>query len=274
LAAIGYTASANPLDVLHGFAKSLEASQDHGRAVLEFKRMLFCSRSHQDSMFARLGLMRSLEATGMIREAAFQSEALSNMSLTQAEQENCNWNGLRILTQLPVLDQAREKGYAILEGNPSPQLRIRTLKILVALEITENQPVEAKRWANALDLACYSNPSGLADTVSRFMSRPPSKSPWLAASLSGFVPGLGQAYTGVYGGALNSFLLNALNGYGFIHGFEQGRIGDMVLYLSLFEHFYLGGIKLARARAEDAMLKSSKENRLQALKSVARACPQ
>lgn len=235
--------------------------------------MLFFSRSREDSMLARSGLSRSLEASGMPEEAYSQTRVLLQMASDDLGRERQQWNGLRLLSKQADLGPAREAAYALLEGKPSPELRIITLKILVAIEITENQPAEAVRWSAHLDSACPDPPPGWKDSLSSLLMRPPPKSPLVAGVLSGVVPGSGQVYAGSHAGAMNSLALNGILGYGLAHGFEQARWGDVFLYLSLFERFYVGGIKVAMARAEDANLADSKQKRVRALAWVASVCP-
>lgn len=275
MACLGFiSAAAGQVGTLQRYAAGLEAAGANHQAVLEFKRMLFFSRSREDSVQARSGLLRNLEASGLPEEAYAQSRALLLMASEGRGREAQEWNGLRLLSKQANLGPAREAAYALLEADPSPELRILALKILAALEIAENQPAEALRWAGHLASACNVSPPGWKDSLSSLLMRPPPKRPLLAGVLSGIVPGSGQAYAGAYAGAFNSLALNGILGYGLIHGFGQGRWGDIFLYLTLFERFYVGGIKVAMARAEDVNLADSKQKRLRALEWIDSVCPE
>lgn len=273
-ACIGFAgpAAAGPLDPLQRFADGLEGSGAHAQATLEFKRMLFFSRTPEDSLTARRGMMRNLEASGSLREAYAQAQSLLAMEKDPARRSGLEWRSLRLLIRLSDAETARDRAYGLLATASAPDSG-RLLQFLTALEIEESQPDQAILWAERLASVCPGSRPALRDTLPGLLKRPPPKSPVLAMILSGVVPGLGQLYAGVPAGSLNSLLLNGLTGYGAVHGFMLGRPAEFALYLALFQRFYLGGIKVAGARAEDANLDQAKTDKRRALEWVESACP-
>jgi tetratricopeptide (TPR) repeat protein len=265
------SASAHPTEILRRFAGRLEGAGSSREAALEYKRMLFFSRTREDSLEARMGLARALEAAGAWREAYSETRAALALDPRGKRADSLAWESLRLLSRLSDAESAREKAYAMLEAAQGPAAR-PVLRYLAALEIAESQPEQAIRWADRLAGSCPESGIGWTDSLKALLLEPPPKSPVLAMVLSGILPGTGQWYAGVPAGALNSLLLNGLTGYGLVHGFLLGRPAETVLYLGFFERVYVGGIQLARARAEDANLERSKRNRRRALEWVAAAC--
>lgn len=268
------TARAASLETLRGFAEGLEKAGAHGQAALEFRRMLFFSGTRMDSLAARWGLWRNLGASGSpgsLRDANAQAQLLLALETDPERRAMLEWESLASLARLGEPDLAREKAYAMLDSAPGARAA-PLLRFLVALEIEESQPEAAIRWADRLAAICPASAPALRDSLPKLLGRNPPKSPGLAMILSGLVPGLGQLYAGEAGGAANGLALNGLTGYGLFHGFELGRPAEIVLYLALFQRFYMGGIKVAGARAEDANVAAAKAEKLQALKWAASAC--
>jgi hypothetical protein len=265
------SAGAGSLARLRRFAADLESRGAYREAGLEYRRMLFFARTHADSMAAHRGWMRTADAAGDLRQADAQARILMAAEPDAAVRLRLEWESLERLVALSEIESARDRAYALLESAHGPD-SIPVLRFLAALEIEEDQPEQARHWAERLASACPAAASALRDTLPPLLDAVPPKSVLWAGILSGIMPGLGQVYAGEPAGGLNSLLLNGLTGYGLAHGLAQARLADFVLYLALFERFYLGGIKVARARAEDADVAASKATRLRALDLVRSAC--
>jgi hypothetical protein len=98
---------------------------------------------------------------------------------------------------------------------------------------------------DSLSLVDHASP--YSDRASRYLHllesrpEPDNKSPFVASVLA-VVPGAGYAYSGHYGTALASLVVNGLLGWATADAFRDGNDGAGGFYLLLTAGFYLGNI--------------------------------
>ncbi len=71
---------------------------------------------------------------------------------------------------------------------------------------------------------------------------PDHRSPWLAATLSALIPGLGKVYAGRLWDGVFSFLLNAYTGWQTYRSYRQHRPVATPVYGGFFAFFYVGNV--------------------------------
>ena len=86
------------------------------------------------------------------------------------------------------------------------------------------------------------------------------KSPRKAKVLSTVLPGLGQAYAGHYGRAINALALNGLTAGAVVYSVRQGNHFDALVFVSLFMRFFWGNRESAEKLAESYNLNLNRTN--------------
>lgn len=109
------------------------------------------------------------------------------------------------------------------------------------------QALRAGRWTEAAETSRSLTAHPLRDEVQVWLNRAsslPSSSPWVAASLSAVVPGLGRVYLGRWQEGLTSLITVALPCWFAWRGFEADGVGSVRGWLlgSTAGIFYLGNV--------------------------------
>jgi tetratricopeptide (TPR) repeat protein len=226
-------------DELMGFAGALREEGDYYRAITEYKRVAhFCSDDtlKQRARMAVGEVLLEAGRYGLVvdwyrglgtEEARVPSaELLTGRSLFRLGQYE---DTIGLLTPLSrngaSEEQASEASYYV----GLSQIRVGRLQ----------------KAEDSLSLVDHASP--YSDRASRYLHllesrpEPDNKSPFVASVLA-VVPGAGYAYSGHYGTALASLVVNGLLGWATADAFRDGNDGAGGFYLLLTAGFYLGNI--------------------------------
>ncbi len=201
-----FVALASPVDPILGFAQQLERENDLYRAILEYKRARFFL-ADDAKRFDSLSL-----------KIARLYERLGDYTSAQT-----------------VLREVHDT------LNPAWKFEMGRVYFL------QNQYDQARVYWASWDtlrgwIALRRGDFKTASQIFGVFHLPPRKRPWIAATLSAFVPGLGKGYLGRWGDGIYSFLLTVGSAALAYHHFRSGHKWPTYLYGSLAAFFYAGNV--------------------------------
>lgn len=192
------------------FANALMREGDYFRAITEYKRVLFYSRNEAERNYCLGQIAKSYRKSARYESAIRYSTALLNkpeLPAAQRRQSLLNLGLSYLESKAPQLAQPYFQ-QAIAEDSTVFPLLCMGLTRLEMRQWNEAAKIFEKAALLAADSVVRMPIVNLAGGIARFKSQP-QKSPLLASSLSFFLPGSGQFYSGHAYDGIQAFLFTA-----------------------------------------------------------------
>ena len=186
----------------HILPLQLSLTGDHAGAAVEYRRLALAA----DSAEVR-AVWRWAAALEHLRAGA---PGPADRTLDRAELDGVPTVPLRLL-RAKIAEAAGDRGAAVFywrgvfdDPNAEPEARSVCSRLAAAVLVRENRVEEAR-------CALESSPADESARLARLVAveEAPRRAPWLGGLL-GLVPGLGYAYSGEYGNAARSLILNGI----------------------------------------------------------------
>jgi tetratricopeptide (TPR) repeat protein len=237
-------------DRLWNFAGSLYQEQEFYQALGEYERFLFLFPNDPRIFQAELQIGRCYWKNGRLDKAFNRFMRMFGSEATGALRRTALLEAIDVLEQQNRYPEAIYWSEIFIENHPddpgvdTQYIRLAWLHIdsgsyEQALGVLDRVPPESKHYSQAGSL------------IQELQDREdvPRKSPGLAGTLSGVLPGAGHLYVGRPGQATASFLLNALFIGAAVAAFKHDSpvLGGILVFFEL--GWYQGGIRSAAAAA-------------------------